>query len=196
MDHIEAEKLLEQINQVRYPKRLSTKPRKRKNESDRDYIFRINGFRCRYTNRILPKNKLSLIMLYPERTDIPKWKNLGCAWSEYALLKGKMNDREFRKFLAEKKKEVRQEAYEHSREIKDIVLKNKRCIYCEYEFGHTPSDRKITVDHKIPVSKGGTNDLDKNFKNLTSACQEHNFEKRTLTAEEYFKVLEKRKREM
>lgn len=195
MDTKEAEKLLESINQVRYPKRLNNKPRKRKNESDRDYIFRINGFRCRYTNRKLPKHKLSLITLYPERTDLPKWKNLGCAWTDYALMKGSMNDDEFRLFLSEKKKEVRQEAYEYSHEIKKAVFErnNYKCIYCEYEYGMTPSDRKLTIDHKVPVSKGGTNDLERNFKNLTCACEQHNFEKRDMTAAEYFRFLEKRK---
>lgn len=195
MDAKEAEKLLKQIKQVKYPKRLSKKPRKRKNETDRDYVFRTNGYRCRYTNRVLPKHKLSLITLYPERTDIPKFKNLSCAWSEYAILKGDMNDDEFRKYITSKKKGVRKEAFEYSYEIKKAVFErhNYKCIYCEFEYGFTPKERKLTIDHKVPVSKGGTNDLGRNFKNLACSCKEHNSNKGDLTAPEYFRMLEQRK---
>jgi hypothetical protein len=195
MNTEEAEKLLKQMNQVKYPKNIKNKPRKRRNETDRDYVLRTNGFRCRYSNRKLPSNKLSLITLYPERTDLPKWRNLGCAWTDYAIMKGSMNDDEFRKVLSTKKKEIRKEAFEYSQEIKKTVFErnNYNCIYCQFEYGFTPKDRTLTIDHKTPISKGGTNDLEKNFKNLTSACKQHNYEKKNLTAPEYFKFLEKRK---
>lgn len=188
-------KLLKDIKRLRHPKPIGSRPRKRKNESDRDYIFRINGFKCRYSKRKVPKSKLSLITLHPNRTDLPKWKNLGCCLTEYALLKGGMGDNEFKKYLSERKKEVRKEAHEYSQEIKKAVFERYdfKCIYCEYELGYTPKGRKLTIDHKIPVSKGGTNDMGKNFKNLTCACEQHNFDKRDLTAVEYFKILEKKK---
>lgn len=195
MNTQEAERLLKQINAIKYPKRVGRRHRKRRNETDRDYVLRLNGFRCRYTKRILPKEKLSVVTLYPNRTDIPKWKNLGCAWTEYATIKGNLDEDEFLKVLAARKKQIKKEANRKKRKIKKVVFArhNFKCVYCEIEYGHTPSDRKLTLDHKIPIGKGGTNDIDRNYKNLTSSCQEHNFEKGIMTASEYIKKITERK---
>lgn len=195
MNTLDAKRLLNDFKRVKYAKTTITKPKKRKDETDKDFIFRINGYRCRYTNRVLPKNKLALVTLYPERTTIHRLKNLGCACLEYALMKGDMNDIEFKKHLSSIKKDVRKEAYEYSSEIKSAVFKrhNYKCIYCEYEYGFTSKQRILTIDHKIPVSRGGTNDIARNFKNLACSCKEHNLNKKDLTAPEYFKVLERRK---
>lgn len=191
----DAEKLLEQIKKVRYPNRDNRfyRPKKRKNESDRDYVFRINGYRCRYTNRRYPKNKLSLITLEPRKMNIPKYKNMGVACTDFALMKGGMSDNEFRDFLSKRKKEIRQEAYQLSREIKEKVFKKNECIYCEHEYGYTPKGRKLTIDHKIPIAKGGTNDIERDYKNLACACEQHNFEKGAMTASQFFNFLDKRK---
>jgi hypothetical protein len=51
-----------------------------------------------------------------------------------------------------------------------------RCVYCQgYE--------DLTIDHIIPVSKGGTNDLD----NLQAACRKCNSSKLTKTDSEFRK---------
>lgn len=47
-----------------------------------------------------------------------------------------------------------------------------RCVYC----GAGPADSRLVVDHVIPVSNGGTNDLD----NLVTACHECNAGKGSL----------------
>lgn len=195
MNTQEAERLLKEINGIRYPKRVGGRRKKRRNETDRDYVLRLNGYRCRYTKRILPKEKLSVVTLYPNRTDIPKWKNLGCAWSEYATLKGDLDEDEFLKVLTKRKKQIKKEVSRKKRKIKKVVFSrhNYKCVYCEIEYGHTPPNRKLTLDHKIPIGKGGTNDIDRNYKNITCSCEEHNFEKGTMTAPEYIKKISDRK---
>jgi 5-methylcytosine-specific restriction endonuclease McrA len=51
-----------------------------------------------------------------------------------------------------------------------------------------PQNRKLTIDHKVPISRGGTNDR----KNLCCSCEEHNFDKKDRTAEEYIELLKKK----
>lgn len=53
-------------------------------------------------------------------------------------------------------------------------LRNNPCVYC----GASPPS---TIDHIIPVSKGGTHDLH----NLTSACQSCNSSKNAKSLEEF-----------
>jgi 5-methylcytosine-specific restriction endonuclease McrA len=102
-----------------------------------------------------------------------------------------MTDDEFRSYLKQKKKDLRKDIFENYPEILGQVLRkyNHTCIYCEFEYGKTITGRKLTIDHKVPLARGGTNDL----KNLCSACEEHNTEKRDMTAEEYFHVLRRKK---
>jgi 5-methylcytosine-specific restriction endonuclease McrA len=102
-----------------------------------------------------------------------------------------MTDQQYRSLFVEMKKEVRQEVFENYHQIRKQVFKkyNHTCIYCLHEYGKMPEGRKLTIDHKIPVAKGGTNDLN----NLACACKDHNSDKRDLTTEEYFKRIEKRK---
>jgi hypothetical protein len=49
------------------------------------------------------------------------------------------------------------------------------CLYCHIRGG------ELEVDHKIPISRGGTNDL----LNLATSCLHCNRSKRNLTAEEF-----------
>jgi 5-methylcytosine-specific restriction endonuclease McrA len=58
-----------------------------------------------------------------------------------------------------------------------------KCIYCGREVivGPDGGDRLATIDHKIPLSRGGSW---KRF-NLTCACKGCNGEKGDLTAEEF-----------
>ena len=53
-----------------------------------------------------------------------------------------------------------------SNDIRELFLKQKgKCAWCLEEFG----DEKPTVDHYIPLSKGGTNDK-KNLRLLHKSC--------------------------
>ncbi len=62
-----------------------------------------------------------------------------------------------------------------SKEIRALILSrdNSCCMYC----GRKPEDNiKLTVDHIVPISKGGTDDLE----NLWTLCQECNQGKRDM----------------
>ena len=48
-----------------------------------------------------------------------------------------------------------------------------KCHYCEREFEDTQC-RRMTVDHIVPISQGGTDDLD----NLVLACNQYNGKKK------------------
>lgn len=182
-------KLLEELRNIRNLSLNSN--RKRKNESDRDFIIRKSNYRCGYCRKQFPKNKLSVVKKDPTRDYLPVMKNGVCACRDCANKKQSMTDKEFRQFFDEQKKEVRQEVFENYPEISNMVFKkyNYTCIYCLHEYGSMEPGLKLTIDHKIPVAKGGTN----NMNNLACACRDHNIDKRDLTTEEYFKIIEKRK---
>lgn len=55
-----------------------------------------------------------------------------------------------------------------------VVQYKGRCSYCE-------ETRKLTIDHKLPLSRGGTNTID----NIIPACLPCNSSKRDKTEEEY-----------
>jgi 5-methylcytosine-specific restriction endonuclease McrA len=185
----QGQELLEELRNIRHL--ASNKFRKRKNESDRDFVIRKAGQRCAYCRNHFPKTKLSVVKKDPSKDYLPMIKNGVCACRDCANKKQSMTDYEFRSLFVEMKKEVRQEVFENYHQIRKQVFKkyNHTCIYCLHEYGRMPEGRKLTIDHKIPVAKGGTNDLN----NLACACQDHNSDKRDLTTEEYFKRIEKRK---
>lgn len=59
---------------------------------------------------------------------------------------------------------------------KKIMERDKyTCLYCGQIGG------KLEIDHVLPISRGGTNDVD----NLVTACQHCNRQKHDKTAEEY-----------
>jgi 5-methylcytosine-specific restriction endonuclease McrA len=60
---------------------------------------------------------------------------------------------------------------------------NWLCCYCRCQLQLKDNDRPdaATVDHKIPVSRGGTNDM----ANLASACRECNEGKGNMTLAEW-----------
>ncbi|MBS4956590.1 MAG: HNH endonuclease [Clostridium sp.] len=61
--------------------------------------------------------------------------------------------------------------------MNNIKKSNERCYYCRC----VVKESKRTVDHKIPVSRGGLTKQD----NLVMSCKECNIEKGFLTEEEY-----------
>lgn len=63
--------------------------------------------------------------------------------------------------------------------LEDIrqIYSSDKCYYCNSEL----KDREKSVDHKIPVSRGGTNDL----QNLVICCRSCNSKKNNQTDKEY-----------
>lgn len=56
------------------------------------------------------------------------------------------------------------------------------CFYCDSPFSSDPaSDRRATVDHVFPVSRGGTNDIN----NLVTACWQCNRSKSDMLVHEW-----------
>lgn len=180
------------INEIRSIRSLSNNfKKKRKHESDRDYVFRIAGYRCEYCRNKFPKSKLSLVKKFPDKTFISNLKNGICACRECANKKGNMTDKEFKRFISKKKKDMRKEVFENYHKIRKEVFEkyDYKCIYCVAEHGNTIKGRKLTIDHKVPIAKGGTNDLN----NLCCSCEEHNFDKGDLTAEDYLQEIQSKK---
>jgi 5-methylcytosine-specific restriction endonuclease McrA len=66
-------------------------------------------------------------------------------------------------------------------DFKTVAAKsNFRCWYCDVKVGR--SGQPMHRDHRIPVSRGGTDDLD----NLVIACAKCNLSKSTMTDKEFF----------
>jgi len=73
----------------------------------------------------------------------------------------------------------RKQILNYKKQYNKLLHKYKfKCVYCG-------SDKKLTIDHKKPVSRGGTDDL----KNLHVACKECNSKKGTKTHEEYLWII-------
>lgn len=183
------EKLVEELRNIRGFAVKSN--RKKRNESDREFLIRTSRCRCAYCRMQFPKSKLSIVKKNPSKDYLSKMKNGIVACQTCANEKGPLSDKEYRAYLCNKKKDTRNEVYENYPEFSSAVFSKYQheCIYCIYEFGKTTEGVKLTIDHKVPVSRGGTNDE----KNLCSSCSYHNSDKRDLTAEEYFRVLNNRK---
>lgn len=60
---------------------------------------------------------------------------------------------------------------------------NGRCAICGEPIGF----KNLTLNHKVPLSKGGTNE----FENLQLACRECNLMKKGLTEKEFQKKVRK-----
>jgi 5-methylcytosine-specific restriction endonuclease McrA len=69
------------------------------------------------------------------------------------------------------------DAYKVTLEDIKKLYSAKQCFYCSREL----TEEEKTVDHKLPVSKGGTNEIT----NLVICCQTCNSKKSNQTAEEY-----------
>jgi 5-methylcytosine-specific restriction endonuclease McrA len=70
--------------------------------------------------------------------------------------------------------------------IKRNLLKHNKykCEYCEndMQFDNPQLPNYVTIDHKLPLSKGGSNRID----NLAVCCRSCNFSKASLTLEQFF----------
>ena len=93
------------------------------------------------------------------------------------------------KELQRKRKRLRER---HKKRIKNITLKqrildktNGLCTYCGTEL----TLESLTVDHIIPIFRGGENDLD----NLVPACWDCNTLKASMTLEEFNTINESRR---
>lgn len=181
------------LREFRSLKNLSpSKYKKRKNESDRDYVFRMANYKCTYCDDYFEKKDLRLVQIDPNKFSASKIKSHICACKDCAEEKGSMSDKEYRHFRTTKKRLVREEIIENYAEIAPRVFAryDHKCIYCIAEFGHMPKNRKLTIDHKIPVSKGGTNEE----ANLCCACEQHNKKKGDKTAQYFLEQIERKKR--
>lgn len=61
---------------------------------------------------------------------------------------------------------------------------DSHCYYCGKRCARWPSYMRITKDHKIPVSRGGSDAID----NIVVACKRCNCEKSDLTDEEFLSM--------
>lgn len=82
-------------------------------------------------------------------------------------------------------------------EREQMFLENNKCHYCIHEMILEKRSMKTpikgdsaTIEHKIPISRGGSNSRD----NKVLACYNCNADKGWLTDEEYFAVLAVRKK--
>lgn len=97
----------------------------------------------------------------------------------------------------------RRTSYEHARRAKGAgpmdparvaeLLAAERCHYCATKLvhgrrkkGEAYEPRRVTIDHLLPLSRGGTNASE----NLVASCSRCNFRKNVKTAEEFSAVLE------
>lgn len=71
----------------------------------------------------------------------------------------------------------KEDAYKVTLEDIKKLYSATQCFYCSKEL----TEDEKTVDHKLPVSKGGTNEMN----NLVISCQKCNSQKGDQTAEEY-----------
>lgn len=90
-----------------------------------------------------------------------------------------------------RRRQIRSELI-HNPSIRHLVFERDQhqCVFCVKEYGKMDPGRSLTIDHKIPVSMGGTNDLD----NLCCCCKEHNKDKGSQRFDAYMKVIKLRKR--
>lgn len=154
--------------------------RARKREKDKAYRMSELGQATRRKNRKNPgtiatrkryeqtqafkeskhrRNKI--YMQRPESQDMEKVRKLNYYYSHYSKKFNLYNPNAYRITLADIKK----------------LYAAENCYYCERKL----TEDEKTVDHKLPVSRGGTNDM----QNLVICCQKCNSKKSDRTEEEY-----------
>ena len=166
--------------------------RRKKNPSRKDYLIEEQNSCCKYCKLKFKKSDLNLIKknhTLQEGELFESRNNWVIACKKCSSKKGIMNHVPFLKQLDEERKNIREEIVSNYSEIATKVFDKYqyKCIYCDFEYGFTPADAKLTVEHKKPVFSLGNN----NEKNLASGCVTHNKEKGSMTAKQYFEFLEK-----
>ncbi len=89
-------------------------------------------------------------------------------------------------FFRVKQKGNRRKSFDKRKRMKLFELQDKKCYYCE----RTIIFRSWTIDHKIPLCRGGRNDKD----NLVGACHSCNGSKSLLTEIEFKSTLNQKER--
>ena len=144
----------------------------------KNIIYYKQRGRCKYCFTKL--NFEEMVFTYkipPSRGGTNETKNLISTCLPCNERKGSMTHRELRR----KRKRLRER---HKKKIKSITLKqiildktNGLCAYCGTEL----TLESLTIDHIIPISHGGENDLD----NLVPACLSCNNLKASMPLEEF-----------
>ena len=144
----------------------------------KEKIHNKSGGFCKYCRKKLKLEEMVIIRKVPIlRKGSNRIKNLIPVCLTCIESKRPMNYWEIRRKRIKLRKK-------HSKNIKDITVKQKildktngSCAYC----GTDLSLESMTVDHIIPISKEGSNDLD----NLFPACSTCNHLKDSMTLEEF-----------
>lgn len=101
----------------------------------------------------------------------------------------RMDHLSFMKYIESKKLEARKNVTAALRE-KVFKRDKHKCVYCQFVgWKHSPQNQK-TIDHKKPVSCGGTSVEE----NLVTSCLYHNLSKQNKNYEEYMRILSNQKK--
>lgn len=168
-------------------------PKKKRFQSIKDYLHKLNKGCCTYCGDKFKIKDVSLVRKnHTWESLFEPLHNKVVACRMCARKKGCMNHGEFKDFLKVERKKLRKEISKNYPVLSKTVFNkyDHKCIYCEFEYGFTPQDRKLTIDHKKPLHKMGNN----HRRNLASSCSDHNNEKSIMKPEEYFKWLEQQGR--
>lgn len=181
---VNAEKTIQDINNL---KKISYRRNRRPNETWLDFYYKSKGGKCDYCKRKDIKKRFRLVKKFNDSKSkriSENRNNIVLICDSCRRMKKNMNHKEFKDYIKNQKKINRSSV---TNKTKKIVFKeyNEECIYCVFEYGFTPSNRKLTVDHKKPIGQMGTS----NVKNLGCSCYEHNVEKGNRDANEYFEFL-------
>ena len=101
---------------------------------------------------------------------------------------------DYLQLVISRRRQIRDQILDHP-EIRKKVFRrdNYQCVYCEIEFGKMNGKKFLTLDHKKPIVKGGTNDIENDYKNLCCACLFHNKDKSSMTYDDYVKKIKHRR---
>ncbi|EMT38135.1 HNH endonuclease [Thermoanaerobacter thermohydrosulfuricus WC1] len=169
------EKVLERNRQWRESNK------ERKKERDKKYYL-VNKDRIRELQRKYREENKDKVRVYLERWKVENSEQYKEAYKTWRKEHKELVRAYQRNYKARKK----QASGTHTGEdIKKLYAEQDgKCFYCGKEL-----EGEFHVDHKVPLSRGGSNSPD----NLVLACPSCNLQKNDKTIEEYFIWIEKRK---